>query len=293
MGVNERDPYTGHITTGHEWDGIKELNTAVPKPVWVFLIATALFSIVYWVLMPAWPLGTTYTRGLLGADVRQDVATSLREAALSRSAWTTRVGREDFTAIQADEALMKNVRETGYALFGDNCAVCHGKNATGGPGFPNLVDDAWLWGGAPAAVLETIRVGINSEHPETRVSQMPAFGRDGMLDRQAILDVVAYVRSLSRREMAEGPEAQKVAAGRDVFAANCSACHGDDAEGNKDMGAPDLTDGFWLYGGDAESVYRTVYGGRRGQMPAWEKRLTEVERRILALYLLDLKRRVP
>ena len=293
MGVNERDPYTGHIITGHEWDGIKELNTAVPKPVWVFLIATALFSIVYWVLMPAWPLGTTYTRGLLGADVRQDVATSLREAALSRSAWTTRVEQEDFAAIQADEALMKNVRETGYALFGDNCAVCHGKSATGGPGFPNLVDDAWLWGGAPAAILETIRVGINSEHPETRVSQMPAFGRDGMLGRQALLDAVAYVRSLSRREMAEGPEAERVAAGRDVFAANCSACHGDNAEGNKDMGAPDLTDGFWLYGGDAESVYRTVYGGRRGQMPAWEKRLTEVERRILALYLLDLKRRVP
>jgi cytochrome c oxidase cbb3-type subunit 3 len=291
--VSERDPYTGHATTGHEWNGIKELNTAVPKPVWIFLALTALFAVVWWVLMPAWPLGRTYSKGLLGSDVRQDVAASLEQAAVRRSVWTSRIDKEDPAAILADAGLMTDVRLTGHALFGNNCAVCHGVGATGGPGFPDLVDKAWLWGGTPDAVQETIRVGINADDPDTRVSQMQAFGRDGMLDREAILDVVAYVRSLSHPELANGPEAQRVAAGREVFAANCVACHGDDAKGNTEMGAPNLTDSFWLYGGDEDSIYRTVYGGRQGHMPAWEKRLTPTERKILALYVLDLGQRAP
>jgi cytochrome c oxidase cbb3-type subunit 3 len=291
MRVNKRDPYTGHATTGHEWNDITELNTRVPRPVWLFLIGTVLFSIVYWILMPAWPLGKTYTKGLLGADVRREVAEGLRDAALQRSAWTTRLEKEDFGAILADSSLMKNVRETGHALFGNNCAVCHGITATGGPGFPNLVDDAWLWGGTPDAVFKTIRVGVNSDHPDSRTSQMPAFGRDKILDRQAILNVVTYVRSLS--SPVSGPEAQNAAAGREVFAANCSACHGADAKGSKDVGAPNLTDNFWLYGGDEESIYRTVWGGRQGRMPSWEKRLTETDRKILTLYLLDRKREAP
>ncbi|HEX6001326.1 MAG TPA: cytochrome-c oxidase, cbb3-type subunit III [Hyphomicrobiaceae bacterium] len=293
MRVDERDPYTGQATTGHEWNDIRELNTRVPRAVWVFLIATALFSLAYWVLMPAWPVGRTYTRGLLGADVRQDVAVDLRDAAARRSAWTARLETQDFGAIQADREFMRKVGETGRTLFGDNCAVCHGARATGGPGFPSLIDDAWMWGGTPDAVLETIRVGVNSVHSDTRSSEMPAFGRDRILDRPAILNVVAYVRSLSHPEIAGGPDAQKVAAGREVFAANCNACHGEDARGSKDAGAPDLTDNFWLYGGDEESIYHTVWGGRKGHMPSWDKRLSETDRKILALYLLDLKRRQP
>jgi cytochrome c oxidase cbb3-type subunit 3 len=221
------------------------------------------------------------------------VAVSLEQAAARRSVWTSRIDKEDPAAILADAGLMADVRATGHALFGNNCAVCHGVAATGGPGFPDLVDKAWLWGGTADAIQETIRVGINADHPDTRVSQMQAFGRDGMLEREAILDVVAYVRSLSHPELASGPEAQKVAAGREVFAANCVACHGDDAKGNTEMGAPNLTDSFWLYGGDEDSVYRTVYGGRQGHMPSWEKRLTPTERKILGLYVLDLGQRAP
>lgn len=292
MGVKERDSYTGQATTGHEWNGIKELNTAVPKAVWLFLTVTALFALAYWVLMPAWPLGRTYSRGLLGADVRQDVTAGLREAALRRSAWTARIGNDDFATIRTDSNLMKDVRETGHVLFGDNCAVCHGAGATGGPGFPSFLGTSWLWGGTPQAVFQTIRVGVNSDHPDSRVSQMPAFGRDGILDGPAIQNVVAYVRSLSHPEIANGPQAQRVAAGRDVFAANCSACHGENAKGSQEAGAPDLTDSFWLYGGDDESVYRSVYGGRQGHMPTWEKRLTETDRKILTLYILDLRERI-
>lgn len=289
MGVNERDSHTGHATTGHEWNGIRELNTAVPKLVWYFLAATVIFSVVYWVLMPAWPLGSTYTKGLLGTDTRRNLATELRETALQRGAWTKRIESESLDTIQSDQQLMTYVRDTGRTLFGDNCAVCHGTRAAGGPGFPALVDEAWLWGGSPEAVLETIRVGINSEHPETRVSQMPAFGRDGMLDRRSVLDVVAYVRSLSH-PVKSATASSRGDAAKEIFASNCSSCHGEDAKGNTDMGAPDLTDDAWIYGGDEEAIYRTVYGGRQGHMPAWESRLTSAELKILALYVLDLGR---
>jgi len=288
MGLIERDPYTGHGTTGHEWNGIKELNTAVPWPIWAFLIVAVLFSIVWWVLMPAWPLGTTYTKGLLGADVRQDVAAGLRAAAVERSVWTQRVDKEDFAAIQADDALMKNVRETGHALFGDNCAACHGLDGKGGPGFPSLVDPAWLWGGTPNAVFETIRVGVNSQHSDSRSSQMPAWGRDGMLDRAAIVAVAGYIYSLSHLDGAKKKAAEGLVAGKKVFADNCAACHGEDAKGSTETGAPDLTDTFWLNGGDETSIFESVYNGRQGHMPAWEGRLTTTDRKILTLYILDL-----
>jgi cytochrome c oxidase cbb3-type subunit 3 len=290
MGVIERDPYTGHGTTGHEWNGIKELNTAVPWLVWAFLIAAVLFSIAWWILMPAWPLGRTYTKGLLGADVRQEVAAHLHTAAEQRSVWTHRIDTEDFAAIQADPGLMKDVREAGHALFGDNCAACHGANARGGPGFPSLTDGAWLWGGSPEAVFETIRVGVNSEHPDSRVSEMAAWGRDGVLDRNAVLEVTDYVYSLSHPDARAGLSAERLAAGQTVFADNCAACHSENAEGNAEMGAPNLTDGFWLYGGDRASIYKTVYGGRQGHMPTWEQRLSATDRKILTLYLLDLDR---
>jgi cytochrome c oxidase cbb3-type subunit 3 len=290
MHVIERDPYTGHGTTGHEWNGIKELNTAVPWPIWAFLIAAAVFAVIWWVLMPAWPIGTTYTKGLLGADVREDVARSLATAAERRSVWTQRIEQEDFAAIQADDALMEDVRASGHALFGDNCAACHGVGAKGGPGFPSFIDRAWLWGDTPTAVFETIRVGVNSEHPDSRVSEMPAWGRDGMLDRAAILHVVDYVYSLSHPEANGSAPAERFAAGRKVFMENCAACHGENAKGDAAVGAPDLTQGSWLYGGDRQSIYETVYGGRKGHMPTWEKRLTDTERKILTLYLLDLGR---
>ena len=134
MAVEERDPYTGYMTTGHEWNGIKELNTPVPRPVYFFLIVAALFAVVYWILMPAWPLGVTYTKGLLGIDQRTTVDESLKQAALERGVWTKRIETESFKEIQADPRLMDTVRQTGRTLFGDNCAACHGSNAQGGKG---------------------------------------------------------------------------------------------------------------------------------------------------------------
>jgi cytochrome c oxidase cbb3-type subunit 3 len=289
MAVEERDPHTGYLMTGHEWNGIKELNTPVPRAVYFFLAVTALFAIGYWILMPAWPTGTAYTKGLLGIDQRAIVADSLKQAALDRAAWSGRIEAADYAEIQGDPQLMAYVRETGRTLFGDKCAACHGRTAQGGKGFPNLTTNSWLWGGDPAAIAETVRVGINSAHPETRVSQMLAFGRDNMISRDDVDNVVAYVRSLSDPASGDLP-ADKVAAGKAVFAANCASCHGETGTGKTDVGAPNLTDRFWIYGGDAQSIYTTVWGGRQGHMPTWESRLSPIERKILALYLVDLRK---
>lgn len=288
MAVGERDPYTGHMTTGHEWNGIKELNTSVPRPVYFFLITTFLFAVVYWLLMPAWPTGGDYTRGMLGIDQRQQLAESLSAAADQRAAWMQRIAEtQDFETIRNDAELMAVIRQTGPALFGDNCAVCHGSDGAGGKGYPNLRDQAWLWGGDPETVFETLRVGINSRHPESRIAQMLAFGRDQMLPRADILTLSTYVQTLSGTADAAA-DAETMAAGRTLFADNCAACHGEKGTGDPSLGAPDLTDGFWIYGGDRQAIFETIFNGRAGHMPSWEDRLGEADRKILTLYLLDL-----
>jgi cytochrome c oxidase cbb3-type subunit 3 len=282
----ERDSYTGYLTTGHEWNGITELNTPVPRAVYFFLTIAFLFSVGYWILMPAWPLGATYTKGLLGINQRRTVAASLQAAATDRSVWTKRIETEGFAAIQSDPKLMNIVRETGHTLFGNNCAACHGRDAKGGPGFPDLTTSSWLWGGDPEKILNTIRVGINSAHPDSHVSQMPAFGRDQMLPSADVIKVATFVFSLTHPD-ARGIDPKTVEAGKKIFAANCVACHGDDAKGNPELGAPNLTDKFWIYGGDLSTIDTTIWGGRQGHMPTWEGRLSELDRKILTLYLLD------
>ena len=255
----ERDPETGWTTTGHEWNGITELNTPVPKVVWFFLIVTALFAVGYWLLMPAFPLWSTFTKGLLGAD--------------------DRAAAKSYAEIEGDPRLMAAVRESGRALFGDNCSVCHGREAKGSRGFPDLTRASFLWGNTPEAIAETIKVGINSANPNSRVSQMPAFGRDHVLERPDMENVVAYVLSLS---------VGNAEAGKTVFTATCAVCHGPDGKGKTDVGAPNLTTGIWTYGGDEASIYNDVWGGLQGQMPTWEGRLSPIDLKILALYIADL-----
>ncbi len=287
MELGNHDPVTGRITTGHEWNGIEELETPIPRVVFLFLAATIVFSIICWVLYPTWPLGWTYTRGLLGFDQRNVVTEQVAAAAADRSVWTAKVEQMSYADIEADPQLMHLVKETGRTLFQDNCAACHGMEATGGPGFPNLAARSWLWGGTPETIEETIRIGINSTNDDTRTSQMLAFGRDAMLDRTQIQNVVAYVRSLSGALPAEG-NADRIEAGKQVFADNCVACHGEDAKGSHDTGAPNLTDNSWIYGGDEQSVYTSVYSGRQGHMPHWDSRLSPLQIKLLTLYVHTL-----
>jgi cytochrome c oxidase cbb3-type subunit 3 len=283
--IGKRDPITGRSTTGHEWNGIEELETPVPRVVLFFLAITILFAIGYWIAMPAWPLGTTYTKGVLGIDQRDIVMKQIEAAQLARGPWMDKIGSADFAALKDDPAIMQHVRESGHRLFTDNCAVCHGVTATGGPGFPNLRAKAWLWGGTPETLAQTIAVGINSANDDTRASQMLGFGSTGTLDPKQVGQVAAYVHSLSGESAAEAEETETLKTGHEIFVANCVSCHGEDAKGKQDVGAPNLTDSSWIYGGDLNSIYRTIYAGRQGHMPHWKNRLSPAEIKLLALYV--------
>ena len=288
MAEIERDDVTGRETTGHEWNGIKELDTPIPRGVLMFLIVTHIWAIAWWFFVPAWPLGQTYTKGLLGVDQQTTVEARLVEGQQQRSAWTTRLEAEPYEAILADEALMKTVRDTGRQLFGDNCAACHGRDGRGRANYPDLTDDDWLWGGGPELIEQTMRVGINTAHPDTRIGQMPAFGRDQMLDREQVRNAAAYVYSLTNPDYSTPENLDRIDAGHEVFVSTCAACHGDNGQGNVDVGAPNLTDARWIYGGDLDTIIASVHGGRQGHMPTWDERLTTAEIRTLAVYVQDL-----
>src|SRR5690606_14428378 len=210
-------PVTGRATTGHEWNGIKELDTPVPRGVLIFLLVTHVWAIALWFFLPTWPVGTTYTKGLLGIDQKPTAEASIVEARQQRAAWTSRLESEPYDTIMADQQLMSIVRSTGRQLFGDNCAACHGVDGRGRAGYPDLTDDDWLWGGGPELIEQTMRVGINTAHPDTRIAQMPAFGRDEMLDRDQVRSVAAYVYSLTNPDYSMVENIDRINAGKEVF----------------------------------------------------------------------------
>jgi cytochrome c oxidase cbb3-type subunit III len=288
MHKDERDPHSGYKTTGHEWNGIKELNTPIPKAIWLFIIVTHLFALGYWILMPAWPLWNTYTKGLLGADQQERVEQEVAEAAAEREIALQSIEHNDYSAILNDAQLMGMVRENGRTLFRDNCAACHGTNGQGQQGFPSLADDDWLWGGTPEEIARTIRVGVNSEHPESRYSEMLAFGRDQLLQRDDVIDLVTYIESLSDKAPQDEKYAAALQNGHTIFKENCVACHGENGEGSAETGAPNLADDIWIYGAGRESIYQTIWHGRIGAMPAWDGTLTPLQQKILTLYVLGL-----
>lgn len=290
MSLKERDEFSGQMTTGHEWNGIKELNTPVPKLLWAFLGTMVAFGILWTVLMPSWPGISGYFRGVLGADQHQAVRESLVEAEAERAGWTQRIVNEDLSALSQDEAVMSVVRTTGPQLFVDNCAACHGTQATGNAGYPNIAEAPMMWGSDVDTIAETIRIGINSTHPETRFAQMTAFGRDQMLSGEDITKLAAYISEFQGPKVLTAEERTAVTT---LFAENCAACHGEDAKGMADTGAPNLTDAFWTYGGDRTIIRQTIYNGRQGTMPSWEGRLTDAQIRVLALYVHDMRTAKP
>lgn len=279
-GQREVDPVTGYDTTGHDWGGITELNTPFPKIVIWALVLTFLYSVIAWVLLPAWPLGNDYTRGLLGLDQGEMAIERLREIDAQRQDWLARFdGAPDFAKLQGDAALIAHVQPAADRLYRDNCAVCHGQEGTGGPGFPVLHDNYWLWGGDPTTIAETLQVGINAGHPDTRFAQMPAFDWMSRAERQGLSDYVAALPA---------GEADHESAGATLFEENCLACHGERGVGGLMNGAPALTDEAVIYGQDAETVMATLREGRRGVMPYWSDRLSIAEINLLALYVAGL-----
>ena len=284
------DAYSGVDTTGHEWDGIKELDNPLPRWwVWVFY-ASIVWSVIYWVFMPSWP-GLPgmdgHLRGVRDHSERANVAVAIAELEESRAPMFTRLTEAADTggisAIEADPDLLNFALAAGSSAFGDNCATCHGAGGQGFIGYPNLNDDVWLWGGSFDDIRHTLHVGIRWENnPDTRFSQMPAYGRDELLSREEISAVTDYVMTLS--DMIEPTEAGRTT-GAEIFEFQCSACHGANGMGDRMQGAPNLTDQEWLYGGTREQISNTIWRGPYGMMPAWEGRLDEEVITALAAYV--------
>ena len=271
-------------TTGHSWDGIEEYNNPLPRWwVWVFY-ATIVWGIGYTIAYPAWPLITQATPGLLGASTRADVAAEIASVDAANAAIKEKLIAANLTAIGADPELAGYAERAGAAVFRTNCTTCHGSGAAGfeGKGYPNLLDDDWLWGGTMEDIHLTITHGIrNTTDPDARYSQMPAFGVDGILDETQIAQVSEHVLAISGQEH----DATAAAAGATLFADNCAACHMEDGSGDRTQGAPNLTDAIWLYGGSREKIIETVTQARFGVMPNWNTRLSEDEIRAVAYYV--------
>lgn len=277
------DELSGVETTGHEWDGLKELNNPLPRWwVWVW-IASIIWALWYFVVYPAWPVPGGATEGSSGYTQFKELEASQAEIQARQAEYLSRFEQASFNEIMQDPALYEFAMAGGKAMFKDNCATCHGTGAEGGEGYPNLNDDDWLWGGTINDIYTTLQHGIRvAGNYDTRVSQMPAFGKEGTLSREQINEVVHYVMSLS--------EGHTDAAGKgyQIFQDNCATCHGPDGKGSHEVGAPNLTDAIWLYGGEHEDIYYTVYNSRAGMMPAWKGRLDDNTIRQLAVYVHQL-----
>jgi cytochrome c oxidase cbb3-type subunit 3 len=281
-GHKELDAVTGAETTGHVWDGdLKELNKPLPKWWLYVLYACILWSIGYWVLYPAWPLVNSYSQGVLGYSQRGEVTRDVAAAKEAQAQFVSAIAERSAADIEKDSDLMEFVLRGGATQFGNNCAPCHGRGAQGFKGYPNLNDDDWLWGGSLENIEQTIRNGIRSGHAESHESAMPRFGIDQILTSAQISDAASYVLSLS----GTAGDAAAIERGKVLFAEQCAACHGEQGKGTQEMGAPNLTDGIWLYGGQKADIEETIRTGRGGVMPAWDGKLDPVTIKMLAIYV--------
>jgi cytochrome c oxidase cbb3-type subunit 3 len=283
MSKKDIDEVSGIETTGHEWDGIKELNNPLPRWwVWTFY-ATIVWAVGYMILYPALPLINTATTGVLGYSSRAEVRAELDAAEAAKGDYVAAIASKDLTEIMADDNLRLFATAAGAAAFKVNCIQCHGSGAQGSPGYPNLNDDEWLWGGDVEAIHHTIAHGVRfAGDDDTRLSEMPAFG--DILEPAQIREVAAYVVSLSGTPS----DAALAEAGATVYAENCAACHGDDAAGMRDLGAPNLADAIWLYGGSEAEIAQQIRAPKHGVMPGWTARLGDATIKELTVYVHSL-----
>ena len=280
----ETDDITGTETTGHEWDGIKELDTPMPRWWLIVFYITIIWSVWYWVVYPAWPTlsGAGERGGTVGSKgwtQYSQLKESQGEIDARKAAYQERFDTASFDEIRGDEALYAFALAGGKSAFGDNCATCHGTGGAGAPGYPNLNDDDWLWGGRVDDIHMTIQFGIRSPHDDTRFSEMPAFA--DMLDK-------ADVEAIADHVVAVANGAASTEAATTLYADNCASCHGDDLRGVRDFGAPNLADAIWLYSASRDEIVAQIIRPKHGVMPAWEGRLSPSTIRQLTLYVHSL-----
>ena len=279
------DAATGTETTGHVWDGdLKELNKPLPRW-WLYTFYVCiLWAIGYQIAYPAWPLLNGYTRGVLGYSQRDTVRRELADARTAQAQMRSELEKTSLAEVRSNPQLLRFAAASGAATFGTNCSPCHGRGAQGGPGYPNLNDDDWLWGGSIEDIHKTILFGIRSDHKDTRFTEMPKFGVDQLLNAGQINDLAEHVLSLS----AKSTDSAAAGRGAAIFAEQCAPCHGEKGTGNQELGAPNLADAIWLYGAAKEDVMRSIETGRGGKMPAWTGRLDDVTIKALAVYVQSL-----
>jgi cytochrome c oxidase cbb3-type subunit 3 len=274
------DQPTGTAFVGHEWDGIEELNTPLPRWWLLTFYATIIWALAYVIMYPAWPLLNSATQGMLGWSSRGQLSAEMQAAEKQRAPLVSALAAVPVEQLASDQKLYQAAVAGGAAAFKVHCVQCHGSGAVGSKGYPNLNDDDWLWGGDMAAIHYTLTHGIrNPDHPETRLSAMPAF--EGILTPSEIASAVSHVRSLSGKSPPN-------AAGAQLFANNCASCHGPDGKGMREFGAPNLSDNIWLYGGDRATLTQTVRYSRQGVMPRWNNRLDPATIKMLAAYVHSL-----
>ncbi|MEM9330891.1 MAG: cytochrome-c oxidase, cbb3-type subunit III [Pseudomonadota bacterium] len=285
MTEKEIDQTSGIETTGHEWDGIKELNNPLPRWwLWTFY-ATIVFSIGYILYYPAIPLIDSATTGISGQTNRGDLKIELAKAEAEKAVLVDQIANSALEDIRSNETLARFAVAGGESAFKVYCSQCHGSGAQGGPGYPNLNDDDWLWGGDLEAIYISIRHGIrNGEDDDARDSQMPAFGNDGILEREEIRQVAHYVLQLSGQEF----DAALAEPGSEIYADNCAACHQDNGTGDRELGAPNLADAISLYGNTAETIIAQIVQPRHGVMPPWQQRLSDETIKQLTIYVHNL-----
>lgn len=281
----EVDAVTGVETTGHVWDGdLKELNKPLPKW-WIYTFyASIIWSIGYWIVYPAWPTMAGYTKGIWNYSQRATVMKDVETARAAQGVYRTKLQTASLADIGKDQDLLRFATEAGRSAFKNNCAPCHGGGAQGATGYPNLLDDDWLWGGTTADIEKTILYGIRSGHKQERATAMPRFGLDKLLSDQQIDQVAEYVLSLSKKST----NAAAAAEGAKVYKEQCTTCHGPEGKGMQEQGAPNLTDDIWLYGSSKAAVVESIRTGRGGVMPYWAGRLDPVTIKSLAVYVHGL-----
>jgi len=278
----EKDTVTGTETTGHDWDGIKELNTPLPKW-WIYVFyATIVWSLGYYVVYPAVPGISGYTKGVLGWSQRAELDDRLAAARAGQARWLDRIDAAPIAQVRDEDELRDFALAGGRAAFADNCAPCHGLGGAGQTGYPTLADDDWLWNGTLDAIYKTIKFGVRSSHAETRASEMPAFGAEDILTAEQVADTTEYVLSLAGAADVDREAAER---GAVVYVENCADCHGENGDGNSDLGAPRLNDAISLYGHEREAVAAQINRPKHGVMPAWIGRVDDTTVKMLSVYV--------
>jgi cytochrome c oxidase cbb3-type subunit 3 len=285
MAEKNIDDVSGVETTGHEWDGIRELNNPLPRWwLWTFY-ATIVWAIGYMVLYPAIPLATEATKGIWNYSSREAVSQELARANAERADVLDKIVTASLDEIRTDQNLFQFATAGGESAFKVYCSQCHGSGAAGSPGFPNLNDDDWIWGGTLEAIETTLQHGVRyAADDDTRISDMPAFGADGILSRAEIADTAEHVLKLAGQDH----DAEAAERGAVIYADNCAACHGDNGEGIHEVGAPRLSDPIWLYGGERADIIAQLNQPKQGVMPAWGQRLDPATVKQLAVYVHSL-----